>query len=324
MKKTLKKLVVAALATNLALVAIPVSQAWAQDTEETTEEVSEEVTDESAEESTDGEAEESSSEETTEVADTEAGHALEGVLTEASAENLALLDAYAAYQDALGQFTLQDVAATDVSGTAYQEVLDTFDPGVEAQEFELSETEKYISYTFEIDEISEATGENKASELILYFSNDTLMYIGIATLDMEIYPEDVLAEEEIETWIADQVDIQTVADRQTRIMGLSEMIYDGVTYHMVFLPTLGAEDEMFGDYMVISEGVVYDSYPLGIEEAIESPQTTMLNLYSNFFGFSGEEEAPTDEETNEEAPADEETTDEETTEEETTEEESAE
>ncbi|MGO4928571.1 hypothetical protein ACTQ5J_08240 [Fundicoccus sp. Sow4_F4] len=310
MKKTLKKLVVTALATNMALVALPVASVWAQDAEETTEEVSEE---------------------TTEDAQAEAGHPLAGVLTEASAENLALLDAYDAYQQALSQFTVQDVAVGDVNGTSYQEVVDSFETSVEGEEFELSETEKYLSYTFEIDEVSEATGENKASELILYFSNDTLMYIGIATLDMEIYPEDVLAEDEIETWIADQVNVQTVADRQTRIMGLSEMVYEGVTYHMVFLPTISGEDEIFGDYMIISEDAVYDSYPLGIEEAIESPQTTMLNLFSNFFGFS-EEEAPAEEETTEETsdevPAEEETTEEtteeETTEEETTEEESAE
>lgn len=320
MKKSLKRLVVAALATNMALVALPVASAWAQDTEETTEEVSEETTEETTEETS-----EAASEETSETADAETaaetGHSLTGVLTETSAENLALLDAYAAYQQALTQFTLQDVAVEEVNGTTYQEVIDGFETSVEAEEFELSETEKYLSYTFEIDEVSDATGENKAAELILYFSNDTLMYIGIATLDMEIYPEDVLAEEEIETWIADQVNVQTVADRQTRIMGLSEMVFEGVTYHMVFLPTISSEEEVFGDFMVISEDAVYDSYPLGIEEAIESPQTTMLNLFSSFFGFT-EEEVPAEEETTEETT--EETSEEVPAEEETTEEESAE
>lgn len=303
MKKTLKKLVVAALATNMALVALPVTSIWAQDTEDTTEEVSEEATEETTEETTE-----------------EDGHPLVGVLTEASAENLALLDAYDAYQQALNQFTIQDVAVADVNGSSYQEVLDGFETSVEAEEFELSETEKYLSYTFEIDEVSVATDENKASELILYFSNDTLMYAGIATLDMEIYPEDVLSEDEIETWIADQVDIKTVADRQTRIMGLSEMVYEGITYHMVFLPTISSDDEIFGDYMIIAEDAVYDSYPLGIEEAIESPQTTMLNLFSSFFGFT-EEEVPAEDASEEtlETPAEEETT-EESIEEETTEE----
>lgn len=311
MKKTLKKLVVAALATNMALVALPVTSAWAQDSEDTTEEVSEVTSEETSEEATEeatDEATEETSEETTEEATEETGHPLAGVLTEASAENLALLDAYDAYQQALKQFTIQDVAVADVNGSSYQEVLDGFETSVEAEEFELSETEKYLSYTFEIDEVSVATDENKASELILYFSNDTLMYAGIATLDMEIYPEDVLSEDEIETWIADQVDIKTVADRQTRIMGLSEMVYEGITYHMVFLPTISSDDEIFGDYMIIAEDAVYDSYPLGIEEAIESPQTTMLNLFSSFFGFT-EEEAPAEEaseEMMEEAPTEEE------------------
>ena len=64
MKKTLKKLVVAVLATNMALVALPVASVWAQESEETTEEVSEETTDASSE---------ATSEESTEEA--EAGHA---------------------------------------------------------------------------------------------------------------------------------------------------------------------------------------------------------------------------------------------------------
>lgn len=314
MKKTLKKLVVAVLATNMALVALPVASVWAQESEETTEEVSEETTDASSE---------ATSEESTEEA--EAGHALKDVLTETSAENLALLKAYEEYQKVLEQFTIQDVAATDVTGSTYQEVVDGFETSVEAEVFELNETDKYLSYTYEIDEVSEATDENKAAELIVYFSNDTLLYVGVATLDMEIYPEDVLLEDEIETWIADQVDIKTVADRQTRIMGLSEMTYEGITYHMVFLPTINVENEYFGDFMLIAEGTVFDSYPLGINEAIESPQTTMLNLFSDFFGFTTEEEVPTEEvpaEEEEEVPAEESTTEE--TSEEVVEEESAE
>ncbi len=313
MKKTLKKLVVAVLATNMALVALPVASVWAQESEETTEEVSEETTDASSE---------ATSEESTEEA--EAGHALKDVLTETSAENLALLKAYEEYQKVLEQFTIQDVAATDVTGSTYQEVVDGFETSVEAEVFELNETDKYLSYTYEIDEVSEATDENKAAELIVYFSNDTLLYVGVATLDMEIYPEDVLLEDEIETWIADQVDIKTVADRQTRIMGLSEMTYEGITYHMVFLPTINVENEYFGDFMLIAEGTVFDSYPLGINEAIESPQTTMLNLFSDFFGFTTEEEVPTEEVSaeEEEVPAEESTTEE--TSEEVVEEESAE
>ena len=82
-----------------------------------------------------------------------------------------------------------------------------------------------------------------------------------------------------------------MAERQTRIMGLSEMVYDGMTYHMLFLPTVSIEEEVYGDFMVIADGAVYDSYPLVIDEASESPQTTMLNLFNNFFGFSGEEDA---------------------------------
>lgn len=321
MKKSLKKLVVAVLATNMALVALPAASIWAQDSEETTEEVSEETSDASSDVTTEESTEEATDEATEEA---EAGHALKDVLTETTAENLALLTAYEEYQKVITQFTIQDVAVTDVMGSTYQEVVDGFETSVEAEVFDLNDTDKYLSYTYEINEVSEATNENKAAELIIYFSNDTLMYVGVATLDMEIYPEDVLLEEEIETWIADQVDIKTVADRQTRIMGLSEMTYEGITYHMLFLPTISPEDEYFGDYMIIAEGTVFDSYPLGINEAIESPQTTMLNLFSDFFGFTTEEEVPTEEElpAEEEVPAEESTTEE--TSEEPVEEESAE
>ena len=299
MKKTLQKLVVTALTTNLLLVAIPTTAVWAQDGEESTEEVAETATEEEA-------SEEETTEETTEEEVATEGHALKDVLVEATAENLALLDAFADYQKVIEQFSIQDLNVSDVVGSSFDEVVDNFDGQVEPEVFDLSENEKYLSYTYEIDEISSVTEENKAAELILYFSDDTLLYVGIATLDMELYPEDVLSEEEIETWIADQVDIQTVADRQTRIMGLSEMVFDGIPYHMVFLPTITAENEVFGDFMIISEGAVFDSYPLGIEEAIESPQTTMLSLFSDFFGFGAEtEETPVEEE-----PAEEETTEE--------------
>ena len=295
MKKTLQKLVVTALTTNLLLVAIPTIAVWAQDGEESTEEVAETATEEEA-----------SEEETTEEEGSTEGHALKDVLVEETAENLALLDAFADYQKVIEQFSIQDLNESDIVGSSFDEVVENFDAQVEPEVFDLSETEKYLSYTYEIDEISSVTEENKAAELILYFSDDTLLYVGIATLDMELYPEDVLPEEEIETWIADQVDIQTITDRQPRIMGLSEMVFDGNPYHMVFLPTITAENEVFGDFTIISEGIVFDSYPLGIEEAIESPQTTMLSLFSDFFGLGAEEE---------ETPVEEESLEEETTEE---------
>ena len=295
MKKTLQKLVVTALTTNLLLVAIPTTAVWAQDGEESTEEVAETATEEEA-----------SEEETTEEEGSTEGHALKDVLVEETAENLALLDAFADYQKVIEQFSIQDLNESDIVGSSFDEVVENFDAQVEPEVFDLSETEKYLSYTYEIDEISSVTEENKAAELILYFSDDTLLYVGIATLDMELYPEDVLPEEEIETWIADQVDIQTITDRQPRIMGLSEMVFDGNPYHMVFLPTITAENEVYGDFTIISEGIVFDSYPLGIEEAIESPQTTMLSLFSDFFGLGAEEE---------ETPVVEESLEEETTEE---------
>lgn len=277
MKKTLRKLILAALATNMALVALPVASAWAEASQTSTEESSEVTNEETAADTT---------------ADAnETGHPLAAVLTAESSENLALLTAFEAYQQVASQFVVQDLAASDIEGSSYQEVKDQFKPAAELEEFELSDTEMYLSYVFEDEEISEATGANRAAELILYFSDDVLTYIGIASLDMDLYVQDVLPEEEIETWIVDQVTIETVAERQTRIMGLSEMVYDGMTYHMLFLPTVSIEEEVYGDFMVIADGAVYDSYPLVIDEASESPQTTMLNLFNNFFGFSGEEDA---------------------------------
>ena len=129
MKKTLRKLILAALATNMALVALPVASAWAEASQTSTEESSEVINEETAADTT---------------ADAnETGHPLAAVLTAESSENLALLTAFEAYQQVASQFVVQDLAASDIEGSSYQEVKDQFKPAAELEEFELSDTEMY-------------------------------------------------------------------------------------------------------------------------------------------------------------------------------------
>lgn len=97
---------------------------------------------------------------------------------------------------------------------------------------------------------------------------------------MELYNEDLSDEEEVARWVEEEADIQTVIDYQPHIMGVSQMLFDGVDYYQMFMPvgTVATED-LNSDFVLIENDKVLDAYRMPMTDAIESPQTEMLSLY---------------------------------------------
>lgn len=240
-------------------------------TEETTEETTEAEEGSETDESTDAESEPAGQVSTNPLGE---------IVTEESVHNEALMTAFGEYQKLVDQFELQDPLSDEVTGSTSQDVIDNFETDVEHNQVEMSETEFYISYIYSSDETSPTTGEAKQAELLLYFVDDILYYVGTATLDMELYNEDLSEEEEVARWVEEEVDIQTVIDYQPHVMGVSQMIIGGNDYYQLFMPvgTVATED-LNSDFVVIENDKVLDAYRMPMTDAIESPQTEMLSVY---------------------------------------------
>lgn len=202
------------------------------------------------------------------------------VVTEESVHNKALMTAFEEYKKLVDQFELQDVLSEEVTGATSQEVIDNFETDVEHTQVEMSETEFYISYIYSSDEISPTTDGPKQAELLLYFVNDILYYVGTATLDMELYNEDLSEEEEVARWVEEEADIQTVIDYQPHVMGVSQMLMGGKDYYQLFMPVgTTATEDLNSDFVLIEDDKVLDAYRMPMTDAIQSPQTEMLSVY---------------------------------------------
>lgn len=202
------------------------------------------------------------------------------IVTEESVHNEALMMAFEEYKKVIDQFEIQDVFAQELTGSSSQDILDNFDTSVEHSLVEMSDTEFYISYIYSSEETSQTTGGPKQAELLLYFIDDVLYYVGTATLDMELYTEDLTEEEAVTSWVEDAADIQTVIDYQPHVMGVSQMNFDGVDYYQLFLPTgTTATEDLTSDFVLIQDTLVLDANRMPMTEAIKSPQTEMLTIY---------------------------------------------
>lgn len=210
------------------------------------------------------------------------------LLTEETAESEALLQAYDDYKKVLDAYQLQDVALEEVTGSSLEEV-ESFEAAVEGEYFELSGTEGYLSYIYESDSWHNE-GETTEAELILYFVDGVLYYTGVAAIEMNVTSAEVVTDAEIQGWVDEQVPFSTIVETAPRVVGVSKMLFDRSDYYQVLIPTGDSLEELLGDFMLIHEDKVLNSFPIEISAALDQPQSQMIGLYAEYFFPSEESE----------------------------------
>lgn len=198
-------------------------------------------------------------------------------VNEDKTQNQAFLQAYADYKQIVEKFDFTDAyEENDQVGTSLADFQAQFEPQVEGQQEDLSETEAVIQYVYQ-DGTEEGTD---TAELIVYFSNDQLVYAGIAMLvDHEAFsPDQLISNDQLESWLSQDAlpSFEDIAQEAPRVMGLSYMEYQTKPINMMMVPTGDSLDEMTIDFMCFWDGQMLDSVPEIYEEAFNQPNPRML------------------------------------------------
>lgn len=202
-------------------------------------------------------------------------------VTEDRVQNPSFMEAYKDYQTAVALFTPHDVYFEDSVGTSLTEVQDTFEASVEGEFYTLSEDESYLSYLYEVE-------PDMVAELLLYFVNEEIYYIGLSNLDVTIDMEEFVPDADIQAWVDDKIPAADLANEDIRIIGISQMRYNDLVYYMMLIPTGDSEEAMNVDHTIVVNDSVYQSYWLNFDQSLEAPQDNMIQFFAYFFGVTDE------------------------------------
>lgn len=202
-------------------------------------------------------------------------------VTEENIQNPSFIEAYKDYQTAVALFTPHDIYFEDSVGSSLTEVQDTFEASVEGEFYTLSEDESYLSYLYEVE-------EDMVAELLLYFVNEEIYYIGLSNLNVNIDMEEFVPDADIQAWVDEKIPAADLLNEDIRVIGISQMRYNDLVYYMMLIPTGDTEDALNVDHTIVVDDSVYQSYWLNFDQSLEAPQDNMIQFFAYFFGVTDE------------------------------------
>jgi len=145
----------------------------------------------------------------------------------------------------------------------------------------LSEDESYLSYMYEVE-------TDMTAELLLYFVDEELYYIGLTNLDVNIDMAEFVPDADIQLWVDDKIPVENLAMEEFRVIGISQMRYNDLVYYMLMIPTGDSEDAVNADFTIIVDNQIYQSYMLEFYQTLEAPQDNMIQFFAYFLGVTDE------------------------------------
>ena len=213
------------------------------------------------------------------VAAVETEHYLDPLITEETIENDALWAAYQDFKKGIEQFKLHDMSSEEVSGSHLSEV-ETFEAAVEGSFHELSESESYLSFLYTSQTTTNPNDDLPVvGELVFYFINDELFYTGIGSLDLVINNEQLLPMNKDQEWLEETSAFELMVAYAPRVFALSQMNYAGEAYYQVLMPQGETTEEMFAQFIYISQDEVLLGFQIEFKKILASPQGAMKDLF---------------------------------------------
>lgn len=201
---------------------------------------------------------------------------LDSLITADTVDNDLFMSFYPDFVSLTNNFAFHDIFDDQTSGATVDDALNFFETLVEPTYNELEPGESYISYLALNDD------ESNASEILLYFIDDQMYYAGLTNLDLDI-SSGVIDEDQVTEWINQEASLTEIAALAPLIAGISQVQYNSDIFHMVMIPTTDSEGNMMIDFMILYYGQIFDSYPLPLDEALASPQDSMINIFASYF-----------------------------------------
>lgn len=211
---------------------------------------------------------------------------LDDFMKEEYVNNDALLIAYEAFKQVVDTVELTDQATLDFNGATPEEVIEQIDVGVEPERESDDLGNTILRYYFQGEEDNLITGDPARSEMMLFFHQDALEYVGVITPDFDMSKEGVPDIETVNRWsesltpYSELVEILEASENQP-ILGFATIKLSDAYYPQLVLTANDPEKENPEMLMIALE----DDQILAVATTTSAalyvkPQENMMGFYS--------------------------------------------
>ncbi|UUX33708.1 hypothetical protein [Fundicoccus culcitae] len=264
MKKTLKQLIVSMLSVSLIITQTPVAiLAQTESESEATSETTEEVTDEA-----------------------ELTHPFDELIANGNLMDDILIEVYDDFKYAIDRVQIHDVALWTGEGTTIEELEGLLEIDQSVFREALGEDEEYISYRY-YKEGMEDQVEGLTAELMFYFVEGNLIYVGVIPISHVVEPEQLLPEADIEAMYNQTTTLDDFIALNPIVSSFAQSYYEGQPMYLINTASGEFMDEIQAEMFIFRDDVFEMSYYLPYVRAIEYLNQSMLQVFIQHFNSLG-------------------------------------
>ena len=192
---------------------------------------------------------------------------------------------------------IRDIAELDSVGSSKEEVLSRIETEVEPDYYEQTEETGYLLYVFDVP-AEDTTGRNHLAELIVFFTDDCLEYIGLSSVTMNFDASSVLAETDAIAYSEPGTMLDSVLALKPVFVGISHNRFKGETYMTLSYPSFAGFDDIMYEFTLFNqaEEVIYN-YIVNNSSRSEQPSTYLMTLSQEYFQQTAIEASSSDTDT---------------------------
>lgn len=214
---------------------------------------------------------------------------LSDLMTTENVGNPQFFNVWYAYLQVLERFEFRDLGSEELTGSLISEVASDFDIGVPfIRKEQPNDALSVLIYEFK-DEGDIPLEEVEIAELLLYFVDDLLVYVGISNRTSHATVERLLADVQVELFDKGAATVQDIGAANPIILGMGYMQQLDQPISVVTVPSGTSLTDANVEFYYIQDGKVQGTETLAFKEAAADLPTTMFLNLGNFFNRAAQE-----------------------------------
>lgn len=187
-----------------------------------------------------------------------------------------------------------------------EDVLESIETEVVPEQYTQDEQASYLLYVFDVP-AGDNTSQHHLAEIIAYFTDDHLEYVGLSSVTMNFNAKNVLSEEDAITYSEPGKRLEELVSLEPVFVGISHSRFKGETYTNLSFPSFAGFDDLMYEFSLFNQQqeVVYH-FIVNSSSRSEQPSSYLFNLSQEFYNQTVEKEETSTNDMTESASSDEE------------------
>lgn len=210
---------------------------------------------------------------------------LRDALVAYATENPAFQEGLAVYWQFLDttQLKIRDITELDGKGSSMEEVLEHIETTVEPEQYNQNDQQSYLLYVFDVP-AGDNTSHHHMAEIIVYFTDNHLEYVGLSSVTMNFDAKKVLSEEAAIAASEPGTNFEELLSLEPVFVGVSHSRFKGETYTSLSFPSFAGFDDLMYEFTLFNQQhqVVYN-FIVNTSSRTEQPSSYLFNLSQEYY-----------------------------------------